>query len=72
MNNDCGDVYTELANKVCPRLRDLATAPSGGITQPRANIFGHLCAVAIECPRLSGLVRTREWDIERVFLINRK
>ena len=37
MNNDCGDVYTELANKVCPRLRDLATAPAGGITQPRTN-----------------------------------
>jgi len=24
---------------VCPRLRDLATAPAGGITQPRTNFF---------------------------------
>ena len=31
--------YTELAKKVCPRLRDLATAPAGGITQPRTNLF---------------------------------
>ena len=34
---------TELAKKVCPRLRDLATAPAGGITQPRTNFFGQLC-----------------------------
>ena len=25
--------YTELAKKVCPRLRNLDTAPGGGITQ---------------------------------------
>ena len=35
--------YTELANKVCPRLRDLATAPAGRIMQPRTNFFGQLC-----------------------------
>ena len=34
---------TELAKKVCPRLRDLSTAPAGGITQPGTNFFGHLC-----------------------------
>ena len=36
-------IRTELAKKVCPRLRDLATAPAGGITQPRTYCFGHLC-----------------------------
>ena len=34
---------TELAKKVCPRLRDLATAQTGGITQPRTTFFGQLC-----------------------------
>ena len=34
---------TELAKNVCPRLRDLATAPAGGITQPRTTFFGQLC-----------------------------
>ena len=34
---------TELAKKVCPRLRDLVTAPAGGITQSRTNFFGQLC-----------------------------
>ena len=36
----CFEPYTELAKKVCPRLRDLATAPAGEITQPRPNFFG--------------------------------
>ena len=36
---------TELAKKVCPRLRDLTTAPAGGITQPRTKIFGQFCTV---------------------------
>ena len=36
---------TELAKKVCPRLRDLATAPADGITQPRINFFGQLCTI---------------------------
>ena len=36
---------TELAKKVCPRLRDLATVPAGGITQTRTNFFGQLCRV---------------------------
>ena len=35
----CFEPYTELAKKVCPRLRDLATAPAGGITQPRTYFF---------------------------------
>ena len=35
-------ISTELAKKVCHRLRDLATAPAGGITQPRTNLFGQL------------------------------
>ena len=43
------NLYTELAKKVCPRLRDLATAPAGGITQPRTNIFGQLC------PKVCGI-----------------
>ena len=34
---------TELAKKVCPRLRDLATVLAGGITQPRTYFFGQLC-----------------------------
>ena len=37
---------TELSKKVCPRLRDLATAPAGGITQPKTNFFGQLCMSA--------------------------
>ena len=32
---------SELAKKVCPRLRDLATAPAGGITHP-TYFFGQL------------------------------
>ena len=39
MFNNC----TELAKKVCPWLRDLATVPAGGITQPRTHFFGQLC-----------------------------
>ena len=34
-------ICTELAKKVCPRLRDLATSPAGGITQPRARFFAN-------------------------------
>ena len=32
-----------MAKKVCPRLHNLATAPVGGITQPRTHFFGQLC-----------------------------
>ena len=34
---------TELAKKVCPRLRDLVTAPARGITQPRTNLIREPC-----------------------------
>ena len=34
---------TEFAKKVCPRLRDPATAPAGGITQPRTHFLAKLC-----------------------------
>ena len=30
-------------NKACPRLRDLATAPARGITQPRTNLIREPC-----------------------------
>ena len=40
----CGP--TELAKKVCPRLRDSACWHSGEITQPRTNSFGHLCPLS--------------------------
>ena len=43
MEREGGGINTELAKKVCPRLRDLATAPAGGITHPRTNFFGQLC-----------------------------
>ena len=36
---------TELAKKVCTRLRDSAYWCIGEITQPRTNIFGQLCTV---------------------------
>ena len=32
---------TELSKKVCPRLRDRATAPAGGITQHRTTCLDH-------------------------------
>ena len=35
--------YTGLPNKACPRLRDLATAPARGITQPRTNLIREPC-----------------------------
>ena len=41
---------TELAKKVCLRLRDLATSPSGGITQPRKHFFGLLCIMSAKNP----------------------
>ena len=34
---------TELAKKVCPRLRDSACWHSEEITQPWTNFFGQLC-----------------------------
>ena len=37
--------YTGLPNKACPRLRDLATAPARGITQPRTNLIREPCSV---------------------------
>ena len=45
-------MLTELSTKVCPRLRDLATAPAGGITQPRKNCFGQLCSIFLFPVRL--------------------
>ena len=33
------ECFTELAKKVCPRLRELATAPAGGITHPMEHTF---------------------------------
>ena len=45
--------HTELAKKVYPRLRDLATAPAGGITQHRIHFFSQLCM--------------RRGDVESVF-----
>ena len=30
-----------MGKKMCPRLRELAPAARGGVTQPRANFFGH-------------------------------
>ena len=41
------NVSTEVAKKVCPRLRDLCHG--GEFTQPRTNVFGQLCM----CPRLA-------------------
>ena len=52
---------TELAKKAGPRLRDLAIAPAGGITQPRTNLVGHFCTLMIRihfassCRRCSNL-----------------
>ena len=40
---------TELAKNGCPRLRDLATAPAGGITQSRTHFFGQLCNSGAGC-----------------------
>ena len=55
---------TELAKTVCPRLRDIATAPAGGITQPRTHFFGQLCDICgkgcVFQPRLLGRLRPRE------------
>ena len=36
---------TGLPNKACPRLRDLATAPARGITQPRTNLIREPCKI---------------------------
>ena len=38
-----GGDSTGLPNKACPRLRDLATAPARGITQPRTNLIREPC-----------------------------
>ena len=35
--------HTGLPNKACPRLRDLASAPARGITQPRTNLIREPC-----------------------------
>ena len=34
--------FTPEMKEVCHRLRDLAPAPGGGITQPRTTFFDHL------------------------------
>ena len=46
-------VYTEMAKKVCARLRDLTSGRGGDFTQPGANFFGHLCIV---CRQLTNYV----------------
>ena len=46
--------FTELANKVCPRLCDSASWRSGEITQPRTNFFGQLC-IKVEGMRFTEL-----------------
>ena len=47
MNQDANLCFpahcTGLPNKACPRLRDLATAPARGITQPRTNLIWEPC-----------------------------
>ena len=49
---------TEIAKKCGPRLRELAPAARGGITQPRTNFFGHLCTLVIGyCDYLGTLVK---------------
>ena len=37
-----------MAKKVFPRLHEIAPAARGGITQPRANLVGHLCTYQIK------------------------
>ena len=50
---------TELAKKVCPRLRHLATAPAGGITKPRTHFFGQLCMTDLHyCIGFQGCVNS--------------
>ena len=51
---------TELAKKVCPRLRHPASDCGGEFTQPSTNCFGHLCMIGSNPPRL--LSRLREPD----------
>ena len=43
---------TDMAKKVCPRLRDLVTAPAGEITQPRTNFLANSVGVVIESQNL--------------------
>ena len=38
-----GPKPTEMAKKMCPRLRDSAFGCGGDFTQPRTHFFGHLC-----------------------------
>ena len=40
-------VCTEMAKQVCPRLREIARAARGGITQPRTHFFGHPCMYSV-------------------------
>ena len=42
---DCIYTLQSWPKKVCPRLRDLATAPAVRITQPRTNFFVQLCTL---------------------------
>ena len=49
-----GGNCTELAKKVCTRLRDSACWRSGEITQPRTNFCGHPC-IKIGLPGKSNL-----------------
>ena len=52
------DKYRVVQKKVGPRLRDLAIAPAGGITQPRTKMFGQLCTYLARS--ISSLVNNPE------------
>ena len=47
---------------MCPKLRELATAPAGGITQPRTNFFGQLCS---ECSVSYPMPPIKEKKLEK-------
>ena len=47
--NNLQQLTTGLPNKACPRLRDLATAPARGISQPRTNLIWEPCRFASLC-----------------------
>ena len=49
----CCKICTELAKKVCPRLRDSACWRSGETTQPMTHFFGQLCNIS----NSSGYIR---------------
>ena len=51
-------VQYRVGQKVCPMLRDPASARMGEFTQPRTNFFGHLCTLVIRyCDYLGTLIK---------------